>query len=123
VVIRAFDTAQRVARGDGIAPNGEWLWLRGQLAAEAASAPLPTAAHNAAALPRIAESASSSADLIDTREAARLLGCRPRNVRDLCHRGALESSTKHGGHWRVDRLEVEALVCRRAEARNAKENA
>src|SRR4051794_27375488 len=90
--------------------------------------PRATAAHGSAAAQVEAEcgsaavpwadgSSSLGQDLIDTQEAARMLGCKPRNVRDLRKRGVLRSGRLVGDRWLIERVEVLAEVHRRAEAR------
>lgn len=48
----------------------------------------------------------SSHDLVDTVEAAAVLGCTPSNVRDLARRGALPAH-RTGGRWLLERDGVE----------------
>jgi hypothetical protein len=54
-------------------------------------------------------------DLVDTREAATVLGCTPNGVRDLCRRGSLPSF-RAGGRW----LLPAASVIQRAERKAAR---
>ncbi|WP_135161123.1 hypothetical protein [Blastococcus sp. CT_GayMR20] len=122
-VVRALVTAQQVTtRRDGIAPNQRWLWLQEQLTAEASAIPAASPPGNEE-VPQIRQSASWSPQLINTEEAAAMLACTARNVRHLCQRGVLESGRTVGGRLLLDRLEVEAEVHRRAEARRIKESA
>jgi hypothetical protein len=60
-------------------------------------------------------------DVIDTREAAELLGCQPRNVRDLAARGVFATAEQgHQRRWAINRAEVLArAVSARAEAQKA----
>lgn len=122
-VVRALAAAQQVTRRDGISPNQRWLWLQAELTAEAACIPATTAAPGSAAVPQSDGSSWSSQNLVDTKEAAQMLGCQPRNVRDLYSRGVLESGRRIAGRLLLERAEVEAEVHRRAEARLTKESA
>lgn len=56
---------------------------------------------------------SGAYDLVDSGEAARILGCTPANVRDLARRGRLPSH-RAGGRW----LYPAAAVEQRAQAAN-----
>lgn len=49
-------------------------------------------------------------------EAARIIGCGPRNVRDLVCRGRLVAR-RAGGRWLVDAASVEAHAARKASRR------
>jgi hypothetical protein len=128
-VLRALDTATRVARGHGIAPPPTWMHLRAELAAEAeciragrtaASGSDPAAGSAAGASVAIVQ----HVELVTTAEAAAMLSCQVRNVRDLHTRGVLDSGRKVGGRLMFDRLEIEAEAHRRAEAaRDVKESA
>lgn len=122
-VVRALAAAQQVTRRDGISPNQRWLWLQAELTAEAACIPPSTAAPGSAAVPQLDVSAWSSQDLVDTKEAAAMLGCQARNVRDLCSRGVFESGRQIAGRLLLQRVEIEAEVHRRAEARRTRESA
>jgi excisionase family DNA binding protein len=51
-------------------------------------------------------------DLVDTREAAAILGCKARNVRDLGDRGVLPRH-RAGGRWLFPIAAVEARAARR----------
>lgn len=54
--------------------------------------------------------------LMSTGDAARLLHCGPRNVRDLMRRGRLVGR-RAGGRWLVDAASVEAHASRKAARR------
>jgi hypothetical protein len=120
-VVRALSTAQLVARRDGISPHAGWRWIHAELAAEAACITSTTAARGSAAVPHPGDPALSCTDLVDTKEAAQMLDCQPRNVRDLCSRGVLDTARMVGGRLLIERLEVEAEVTRRAEVRRTQE--
>lgn len=122
-VVRALSAAQQVARRDGISPNARWRWLQDQLLAEAASIPGATAPPGSAAVPQVADSAGLPQDLIDTKEAAQMLACKPRNVRDLHARGVLESGRLVAGRLLLERAEVAAEVHRRAEVASPQRSA
>jgi len=114
-VVRALETARAVSARDGIAPNRRWLWLLQQLRAELAVADA-SSPPGSAEVPQLADpSWSPQDDVIDTREAAQLLGCGERNVRDLRSRGVLEGRLV-AGRLVFDRAEVAAEVLRRREA-------
>lgn len=55
-------------------------------------------------------------DLVDSGEAARILGCTPANVRDLASRGRLPRY-QAGGRWVYPARSVEQLAARRAAKR------
>ncbi|AFM16989.1 hypothetical protein Mycch_2206 [Mycolicibacterium chubuense NBB4] len=55
-------------------------------------------------------------DLVDSSEAARILGCTPANVRDLARRGRLPRH-RAGGRWLYPARSVAALAERRAATR------
>ncbi len=118
-VVRALETAQYVTSRDGYGPNPRWRWLFTQLRAELADAER-TAAAGSAALPQLDDASWSSQDLIDTQEAAVMLGCKPRNVRDLHGRGVLESGRVVGGRLLLERAEVLAEAHRRQEVRQTR---
>lgn len=69
-------------------------------------------------LPMPAPAPSCASDLIDTKEAARMLGCGVRNVVDLLDRGVL-ASVLTGRRHRLERSEVAALKLRREDTRCA----
>jgi hypothetical protein len=56
-------------------------------------------------------------DLVDSGEAAAILGCTSANVRDLARRGRLPRH-RAGGRWVYPAASVEALAERRAAKRN-----
>lgn len=70
----------------------------------------PTAVSTAAAVRSEASSGEfcqvELVDPIDAREAARMLGTRERNVRDLCSRDVFLTARKTPRGWRVERAEV-----------------
>ncbi|MCU1668048.1 MAG: DNA-binding protein [Blastococcus sp.] len=119
-VVRALQAAQRVTQRDGIAAPERWRGLLAQLLSAAADAPA-TAPPGSAAVPQPDHSSWLPGDLVDTKEAAEMLGCKPRNVRDLNARGALESGRLVGGRLLLERTEIEAELRRRAEARHNEE--
>lgn len=55
-------------------------------------------------------------DLVDSGEAARILGCTPANVRDLARRGRLPRH-RAGGRWVYPARSVEGLATERAAKR------
>ncbi len=114
-VVRALETAQQVTRRDGFAPNSRWLALLAELRLAAAEA-LATAPRGSAAVPQIAQTALLSQDLIGTSEVAAMLGCNPRNVRDLRAREVLRSGRIVGGRLLFERSEVVAEARRREES-------
>lgn len=59
-------------------------------------------------------SSSAMADPITVTEAAALTGTTPRNWRDLCRRGSLETARRLGSHWLIERHEVLARRERKA---------
>lgn len=61
----------------------------------------------------LADPSLSFADPVDAEEVARVLGCKTRNARDLCSRGAFASAVKVGPSWRVERAELMELAHRR----------
>lgn len=108
---------QQVARlsrdrdGIGLSPR-----LRLLLATFAAAAQeTRTAASGRPEVPQLPDRALSPMDPIDTKEAARMLGCGERNVRDLASRGVLPTSRHVGGRLQLDRIEVQAEADRRAQ--------
>ncbi len=56
-------------------------------------------------------------DLVDSNEAARILGCTPANVRDLARRGRLPRH-RAGGRWVYPARSVEQLAARRGAKRS-----
>jgi len=108
------------SRLDGIRPPAVVVGLRELFDAAAAEA-RRAAASGSAELPRSAAPSSSGAstapvvvDPVGTAEAAELLGCTTRNVRDLCRRGVFETAAVLAGGWVVSRREVEARLLSRA---------
>lgn len=57
---------------------------------------------------------SAQDDSIDAKEAAVLLHCTSRNVRDLCCRGQIESARRVAGRWVMDRAEILSRTVRSA---------
>lgn len=57
---------------------------------------------------------SGQDDSIDVKEAAVLLHCTSRNVRDLCCRGQIESARRVAGRWVMDRAEILGRTTRSA---------
>lgn len=70
-------------------------------------------------LPAPASAASCASDDVDTKEAAVILGCKVRNVRDLKDRGVLQTGRIIGGRLLFLRTELLAEAARRQEARSA----
>lgn len=56
--------------------------------------------------PEVELSQSAHDEPIGADEAAGLLGCSRRNVRDLCVRGSIVTARKVGSHWFMDRAEI-----------------
>jgi Helix-turn-helix domain len=56
-------------------------------------------------------------DLVDSGEAAAILGCTPANVRDLARRGRLPRH-RAGGRWVYPAASVEAFAAKRAAKRS-----
>lgn len=82
----------------------------------AAAAPAVSAsARGSAEVPRAKTPAGwSQIEWTPTREAAEMLGCTDRNVRDLCARGVFVTARRDtGGSWFVDRTELLERVERR----------
>lgn len=103
VVAAALALAERIAARDGIAPPADWVAVRAAVTAAASdsgSAEVP-------APPVVAASRVVVMDPVSTVEAAEMLGCTARNVRDLCARGAFAAS-RLGGRWVLEREEVTA---------------
>lgn len=113
-VVRALEVAQVVSRSDGITPSGRWLALLRELRVALAEV---TARPGRAAVPQLAVPAWSFSDQIGTSEVADMLGCKPRNVRDLRERGVLESGQLVGGRLLFARSEVSALLVNRRAIR------
>ncbi|MGA5465583.1 helix-turn-helix domain-containing protein [Mycobacterium sp. NPDC050041] len=85
--------ANAAETGSGATPNGsETLPLR---------APHPEGVH------------ARDYATVTAAEAARIIGCGPRNVRDLVRRGRL-AARRSGGTWLVDAAAVEAHAARKA---------
>jgi excisionase family DNA binding protein len=84
-------------------------------AADAAADPGPKSAANG----RESASQSNSRDdapyaVISTAEAARVIGCGTRNVRDLARRGRLRAR-RAGGRWNIDAMAVAERIERRSQ--------
>lgn len=115
-VVRALEAAQHVTRANGYGPPPRWRWLLEQLRTAARESAVTAPAeqlpqevpHTAAAPP------SSTSQWIGTREAASVLGCGERNVRDLALRGVLETARRERGRLLLDLDEVQAEAHRRA---------
>ena len=109
--------ATSVASRDGAVPANV-LVLRGLLdrvvAGAAVAGRLPTAAVLGSDGSLVGGPAVNLEDM-EIREAARVLGCGQRNVRDLVARGALPAR-KRGGRWTFDRLAVVELLESRRSA-------
>jgi hypothetical protein len=128
-LLRALDAALAVSRRvDHVYPNSRVLWLREELAAAAetirAGGTAPSGSHpGMGSADEVCVGIVDATDLVDTKEAAAMLGCQPRNVRDLHARKVLESGRLVAGRLMFERVEIAAEVNRRAEARNTKESA
>ncbi|WP_369053899.1 MerR family transcriptional regulator [Kineococcus terrestris] len=123
-VLRALLTAERVAAADGIAPSRAWRWLSEEFRQAAADVQARnaltaggTATRGSAEVPQLEQPSPLRQDLIETKEAARMLGCTPRNVRDLAQRGVLDSGRQVAGRLLLERTEVAALAQHRIESR------
>lgn len=109
---RALQEAEKIARRDGIPLSPEVQLLKVVLLGAAQKA--VTTANGRSALPLLREVQSFkrppgrvAVDPIGTVEAADLLGCQPRNVRDLCRRGVFVSAAQLGRSWTIERAEIE----------------
>lgn len=119
----AMRAAEQVTRRDGIAPPADYVTLRQVI--EAAVWEIQSAASGRSEVPPPADLASSRAssssflatwvDPVGTSEAAAILGCGTRNVRDLCERGVFETAGVRASQWWVERAEV----ARRAQGSRA----
>ncbi len=66
-----------------------------------------TAGSGSPAVPPAADPARSALlDPVSVQEAAEMLRCQPRNVRDLCARGAFPSARRVDGRWLLERADV-----------------
>jgi len=112
-VVRALEAAQRVTARDGYHPNLQWRALLSLLRAELDEA---TARAGSEGVPQPAEVSAWSVEpeTVSTAQAAEILGCGPRNVRDLAARGVL-SGRLFGGRMTFDRDEIVAEQLRRSE--------
>lgn len=115
-VVLALETTQHVTGRDGYGPHLRWRFLLEQLRAEAASIH-PASVEGSPELPPIHSLAGLRRDEIDSAEAARMLGCTARNVRDLHARGALPPGRMVSRRLLLDRRAVAAEVLRRREQR------
>lgn len=61
----------------------------------------------------------AAVDLVDSGEAARMLGCSTRNVTGLCTRGVFVSAVKRGRVWWISGAEVAARALAGSEGRRA----
>lgn len=111
---RALVTAERTAARDGISAPREVATLRGVLAGVYEAARSSASGRSEVPPPgALAASAAPSTvrvDPIGTSEAASLLNCSTRNVRDLCRRGVFASAQCRSRRWEVERDEVLARV-------------
>ncbi len=80
--------------------------LAAQLAEAAAPTDAGTDAYARTSVPPGPWLALSSHDLLDSEEAAAMLGCSASNVRDLARRGALPAH-RSGGRWLLERDAVQ----------------
>ncbi len=95
-------------RGNGVRNPVAERWLATSIEA---SSRVRTAANGRAALPLAGSPSSSSlVDPISASEAAVILNRKARNVRDLCHRGTLQTAQPVAGRWQIERAEVLARV-------------
>lgn len=115
-VVRALEAAQRVTQRDGFGPDRRWLALHAALceALMTDSNVPPQAVEVRAEVPHAAPSPWSE-DAITTQEAATMLDCGARNVRDLHRRGVLDSGRLVAGRLLLSRAEVVAEAVRRRE--------
>ena len=125
-VVRALEAAQHVTRRDGYDPHQAWLELLEQFRA-AQRHGQGAAVGGSAELPPTGSLSWSAQDVVDTREAALMLGCGARNVRHLRARGVLESgrlgsSRRASRRLLFDRSEVAAEALRRQEMALATRN-
>jgi len=119
-IAAALAAAEATGRRDGVRPPSVFVELRALFEGAAAEA-RRAAARGSAELPRTAAPSSSATstapvvvDPIGSAEAAELLGCTARNLRDLCCRGVFDTAQILAGRWVVSRREVEARLLLRA---------
>lgn len=110
-VVRALEAAQRITARDGYRPSPQWRELLSLLRAELGES---TSRVGSAEVPQLAEVSAWSQETVSTAQAAELLGCGARNVRDLAARGVLTRRLL-GGRMRFDRDEIVAEQLRRSE--------
>ena len=114
-LLRVLDQFVSVHASQGLAPNETLKAAKAKLAKAVASA--SDSGRNACVDVRLLGDQQDSPhtkpyDLLDTGEAASILGCTPANVRDLARRGSLRGH-RAGGRW----LYPAASVVARAERR------
>ncbi|MEV8510835.1 hypothetical protein [Dactylosporangium sp. NPDC051484] len=107
---RALVTAETAARRDGIRAPADVAAVRRLL--EVAARDARSAVSGSTEVPppadlaRFETTSGVRLDPIGTGEAASLLGCGQRNVRDLCRREVFASAQCRSGVWTIERDEV-----------------
>lgn len=108
-VSHALRVAGHVGRSrDHIWPSEGWREL--QRVIDQAAAEVRAAGSGSAAVPQLPTlepvAEPEAQEPISTAAAAKILGCKERNVRDLCARGRFVSARRRSGRWVIDRAEV-----------------
>ncbi len=101
----ALDLAARMSARDGIAIHASVSRLRAAVA-EASAACGSAEVPQRPAREHSPTVGSVVGDRLGTAEAAELLGCGERNVRDLCSRGVFATAVRHRRSWVIARAEV-----------------
>jgi hypothetical protein len=111
VVSRALAAAEQLQRRDGYLPPADFALLVEVFAVATQEQRSSTAGRSE--VPRQRPSAESApsvrmvlADPVTAEQAAEILGCTSRNVRDLCSRGVFESAQRNRSGWEIERAEV-----------------
>lgn len=106
LVRRALDVTLRMAARDGIAAHVSVTRLRAVIDEASAACGRSEVPQHQLPGHSMLPSGSETGDRLGTAEAAVLLSCTSRNVRDLCLRGVFATAVRHRRVWWIARAEV-----------------
>jgi hypothetical protein len=110
-VAAALRAAQVAAGRDGIRPSQSFTELRAVV--DRAAAVVRAAGPGSTAVPQLPPPLDDECDHgegMSTGKVAQLLGCKERNVRDLCARGRFVTARRLHGRWLIGSVEVSARL-------------
>lgn len=103
----SLDVATRLAARDGISIHASVTHLRAvSMEASAACGRSEVPQLDVPEQSALSSDGSGTGDRLGTADAAELLRCTERNVRDLCRRGVFATAVRHRSGWEIATAEV-----------------